>query len=169
MTLLPLLINQSRHDSTGKLQPGIIGASAMQRQWIGLSLTGDSVAIEPLPAPPAPGAPAYLESLDIEVGFLKRGHEIAEQFSADDMAKNFVKAFSGIIFTVGEILVFEFHGQNLKGIVKAIGTLELADAQRRGGASSPANIGILMDKTDINLIKAGDSAIKIKSSSKKYE
>lgn len=160
-------LNFLRHDNTGKLQPGFIGASNVQRQWIGLSLTGDSVDVAPLPGAPAPGALPYLESLDLEVGFLKKGHEIAEQFNADDMTKNFVKAFNGLVFSVGEILVFEYHGQNLKGTVMAVGTVELADAQRRGVGNALQNAGILMDKTDVSFIKAGDSAIKIKSSSKK--
>jgi vesicle-fusing ATPase len=138
----------------------------MQRQWIGLSLTGDSVTVEPFPTAPASGAPAYIETIDLEVGFLKRGHEIAEQFSADDMARNFIKGLNGIIFAVGEFLVFEYHGQNIKATVKALNILDLSDAQR-SGSRAPPNMGVLMDKSDVNLIKAGDSAIKIKSSAKK--
>ncbi|TCD70005.1 transport between ER and Golgi ATPase protein [Steccherinum ochraceum] len=149
------------HDDTGKLAPGTIGASSLQRQWIGLSVTGDEVTVEPLSF-----QPSYLQSLDIEVGFLRRGHEIAEAFSADEMAHNFVKAFSGVIFTTGQLLVFEFHGQNLKATVKGLSTLELADAQRKSGGG-PANTGVLMEKTDVMFLKAGDSAIKIKSSAKK--
>lgn len=108
-----------------------------------------------------------MESVDMEVGFLRRGHEIAEQFSADEMASNFIRGFSGIIFAVGEVLVFEFHGQNLKATVKGVHTLELADKQRRGGGG-PAHAGILMEKTDVTFIKAPDSAIKLKSSARKY-
>jgi vesicle-fusing ATPase len=105
--------------------------------------------------------------MDMEVGFLKRGQELAEQFSADDMAKNFLRAFAGQVFGVGELLIFEYHGINLKATVVGLQTLELADAQKRGGGGAPANMGLLMDKTDLNFIKAGDSAIKIKSSAKK--
>jgi vesicle-fusing ATPase len=60
----------------------------------------------------------------------------------------------------------------LKGTIKSTSTLELADEQRgsaRGG-QHPAglqNKGILMDKTVVNFMKAPDSQIKIKSSSKK--
>lgn len=161
-----------RHDNTGKLQQGMIGASAMQRQWIGLSLSGDQATIDSLPAPPHPAAPAYLQSVDLEVGFLRRGHEIAEQFSADEMARNFVKAFSGILLSQDEVIVFEFHGQNLKATVKFVTVLELADEQRKGvpanqRTSNLRNMGILMEKTDVTFLKAPDSAIKIKSSAKK--
>ncbi|KAF7432705.1 transport between ER and Golgi ATPase protein [Pleurotus ostreatus] len=159
-----------RHDDTGMLKPGFIGASALQRQWMGLSV-GDFITVEPLPPSPHPLAPSYLQSIDLEMGFMRRGHEIAETFSADEMAKNFLRAFNDIVFAIDEIFVFEYHGQNLKCVVKAISTVELADEQRKGIPSSNQrrnlDAGILMDKTDVTVMKAGDSAIKIKSSAKK--
>lgn len=144
----------------------------MQRQWIGLSISGDSVTVEPLPLPPHPAAPSYLQSIDLEVGFLRRGHEIAEQFSADEMARNFIKAFNGIVMSSDEVIVFEFHGQNLKATIKGVSVLDLADEQRRGAPQGQRSVnheyvGILMDKTDVTFMKAPDSAIKIKSSAKK--
>ena len=72
------------------------------------------MSIEPLPY-----IPSYLESVDIEAGFTRKGHEIAEAFSADDMAKVFIRAFNGLILNIGQILVFEYHGQNLKLTVTA--------------------------------------------------
>jgi vesicle-fusing ATPase len=146
------------------MQPGTVGASAVQRQWVGLSVQGDSVTVDPLPSPP------YLQSLDIEVGFLRRGHEIAEAFSADDMTRHFVKLFNGVIMSANETIVFEYHGQNLKGFIKSASVLELAEEQRRGASALSGGLrdaGIVMDKTDVNFMKAGDSAIKIKSSAKK--
>lgn len=145
----------------------------MQRQWIGLSLTGDQVTVETLPPPPHPSAPSYLQAIDLEVGFFRRGHEIAEQFSADDIAKNVLKAFSGIVMSTEEIIVFEYHGQNLKATIKSVSVLDLADEQRRG--MPPAgqrgighqHMGILFEKTDVTILKAPDSLIKLKSSAKK--
>ncbi|KAL0950212.1 hypothetical protein HGRIS_010202 [Hohenbuehelia grisea] len=163
-----------RHDNTGKLQPGLIGTSAIQRGWIGLSVSGDTVTVEPLPPPPHPSAPSYLQSIDLEVGFLKRGHaEIAETFSADDMARTFLKAFNGLVFAADGVAIFEYHGQNLKCSIKGLSTLDLADEQHRGAPPSPSRpinhsfMGILMDKTDVTIMKAGDDRIKIKSSAKK--
>ncbi|KAF5393083.1 hypothetical protein D9757_001265 [Collybiopsis confluens] len=159
-----------KHDNTGKLQPGTVGASAVQRSWISLS-QGDSVTMEPLPSPPHPSAPAFLQSIDIEVGFLRRGHEIAEQFSADDMGKHFIKLFNANLRSVGETIVFEYHGQNLRGLIHSVSVIELADEQRRGGGGgggrASQHSGIVMDKTDITFMKAPDSAIKIKASAKK--
>jgi vesicle-fusing ATPase len=166
----PFVLHVDRHDNTGNLPPGAVGASAVQRQWIGLSATGDTVTVTALPAPPHPSAPAFLETLALEVGFLQRNLEIAEQFSADDMAAIFIRGFGGLIFTVGQISVFEYHGQNLKCVVKSVSVLELAVEQRRGGGGGGAgrtDSGIVMEKTDITFLKDPTSKIKIKSSAKK--
>ncbi|KAG6887116.1 hypothetical protein C0995_001361 [Termitomyces sp. Mi166 len=176
-----VLINGSfavtlRHDNTNSLLPRTIGTSAVQRQWIGLSQTGDSVTVEALPPPPHPSAPAFLQSIDLEVGFNRRGHVIAEVFSADDIAKVFVRAYNGTVMAADGIIIFEYHGQVLKATVKALSTLELADEQRRGGPPTGSasrrpvqhqNFGIVMDRTDVTIIKASDSHIKIKSSATK--
>ena len=126
---------------------------------MGLSLSGDEVSVKPLPPQ---FARAYLETLDLEVGFNRRGHEIAEQFSADDIAKHLLKIFDNVIFAVAEVLVFEYHGQNLKAMVTGLSVVELPQG------NTAQNMGILMNKTDITIGKAADSLIKIKSSAKKY-
>lgn len=87
---------------------------------------------------------------------------MAEQYDPDEMARNFVKAFNGLVFGAGQLLVFDFHGQNLKGTVRGV---QLVDMTERAGAA--ATLGLVMDRTDINFIKAADSLIKIKASSKK--
>jgi vesicle-fusing ATPase len=132
----------------------------------------------PLPPPPHPSAPAFLETFTLEVGFLQRNLEIAEQFSADDMAATFIRGFSNVVFTIGQILVFEYHGQNLKGTVKSLSILELAAEQRRGGlpggsggdgtlVGGRVDSGIVMEKTDVSFLKEPISKIKIKSSARK--
>lgn len=147
----------------------------MHRQWIGLSLAGEQASVEPMPAPPHIAAPSFLQSIDIEVGFLKRGFELDQQFDADEMSRNFIKAFSGILMSTDEIMVFEFRGYNLKAVVKGLSVYDLADEQRKGMAAGQAlpayhyQMGILMEKTDITFLKAADSAIKLKSSAKKSE
>lgn len=133
----------------------------MQRQWIGLSLAGDQVTVEPFR-----GTPSYLSSIDIEAGFLRRGHEIAESFSADEMAQNFIRAYNGIIFSVGQLLIFDFHGQMLKLQVVGLQTVELMNAPP--SQHQEGSCGVLMEKTDVTFIKAADSTLKLKSSAKKY-
>ncbi|KIJ56942.1 hypothetical protein M422DRAFT_198294 [Sphaerobolus stellatus SS14] len=155
----------TKHDTTQKLMRGQVGASSSQRQWIGLSITGDQITISPLNLPPSE---IFLEGLDIEIGFWKRTLEIAEQFSSDEMAKTFVRGFNGQIFAVNQQIVFDFHGQTLKGTIKGLTVIELPQEQRRRGASAASmGLGVVMDRTDVSFIKAPDSRIKIKSSSKK--
>jgi vesicle-fusing ATPase len=96
------------------LQSGVIGASALQHQWIGLSLTGDQATVESLPPPPHPSAPSFLQAIDIEVGFLHHSFEIAKQFSSNEMTQNFIKAFNGVIMSSNQVIVFEFHGTQSK-------------------------------------------------------
>jgi len=144
-----------------------VGASSSQRQWIGLSITGDQVIISPIDIPVAE---FFLESLDIEFGFWKRTLEIAEQYSADEMAKTFVRAFSDQVFAVNQQIVFDFHGQTLKGLIKGLTVLEMPQEQRRGSHGQSAaslGMGVIMERTDVNILKAPDSKIKIKTSSKK--
>lgn len=98
---------------------------------------------------------------------MKKGHEIAESFSADEMAHNFIRAYNGVIFTVGQLVIFEFHGHNLKLLVKGMQIVDLPDTQKRRSSHTVTNSGVLMEQSSITFMKAGDSAIKIKSSAKK--
>jgi vesicle-fusing ATPase len=127
---------------------------------MGLSAQGDVVSVEPLPY-----IPSYLQSVDITADFLRRGHEIAEAFSADEMAQLFVRAFSGIILSIGQFLIFEFHGQNLKLQVTGLSVVDLPNAP--AGGQSRTDTGVVMEKTDVTFQKGANSAIKIKSSAKK--
>lgn len=152
--------------------PGQIATSNLHRQWIGLSRTGDSVPISVMPSPPNPAAPLFLQSIDIEVGFFRPNQARTEEFSVDDMSKIFLKAFSGIIMAVNEGIAFEYRGVPLKGAIVSLSVLELADEQRAGlrgrGGASRRDSGILMEKTDVNFLKAADSPIRLKSSAKKF-
>ena len=145
----------------------------MQRQWIGLSASGDSVTVVALPAPPHPSAPSFLETLTLEVGFLQRNLDVGVEFSADDMGATFVRGYAGVVFSVGQIIVFEYHGQNLKCVVKSVSVLVLPAEQRRGGVpGGPDGVhridsGIVMEKTDVTFMKDPTSKIRIKSSARK--
>ena len=162
----------ARHDNTGKLLPGTIGASAMQRQWIGLSISGDTVTIEPFPFPPSPVAPAFLQAVDLEIAFLRATQDSNTQYSVEELAKHFTRVYRDIMFSNEELIAFEFHGQNFRATVKSALVVELADEQHRGRVSErPPEYytrGILMERTEINIMKSPNSTIKLKASNKKY-
>jgi len=136
----------------------------MQRQWIGLSLSGDAVIIDVFPQ-----EPPYLQSIDVQVGFVRKGVENPVPYSADEMSSNFIKTFSGVVFAPGEMLTFDFKGEKLKMTVSSMSLVELSDKQNkpRSGKQLQMEMGVVMSGTDINIMKASDSMIKIKSSSKK--
>lgn len=130
------------------------------RSWIRLSASGDSAKVEAV----NPNAADYIESLDIEITFYKPRYETKESYNPDEIAALFLRIFNTQVFGVGQVIVFDFHGENLKGTVKGIIKVDLP--QQRGQLGDQA--GILMDKTDITFVKAADSLIKLKGSSKKY-
>ncbi|KAM0751567.1 AAA-domain-containing protein [Meredithblackwellia eburnea MCA 4105] len=143
---------------------GTVGAARLVRTWAGLSQSGDVVDVETFDVQSVAGD-IYLASLDLEVGFWFERNAIAEQFDADEMAKVFARAYDGLIFTPGQLLVFDFHGQNLKATVKGIHNLSLA--QGGSGKGGLPQHGILTPQSEINFVKDPASAIKIKSSAKK--
>ncbi|CAE7229796.1 unnamed protein product [Rhizoctonia solani] len=156
------------HDTTGQLRPGQVGAARAQRMWVGLSVQGDSVSVEPLNLE-SRGNDIYLGSLDLEVGLWNPKQVVDQQVSADEMSQNFIKAYNGQVFTPGQILAFDFHGITLKCIVTGLQVVELAAIQskRNDAGPSSARTGILMPQTEVNFIKTGDSTLKIKSSARK--
>lgn len=97
-----------------------------------------------------------------QLSFIRRGHEVAEQFDTEEMSRNFLRAFDSHIFTSGQLLIFEFHGENLMAVVRGMGTV---DANKQPG--SGVQRGILMPQTQVNFAKAKDSTVKIKASGKR--
>ncbi|EJU06606.1 AAA-domain-containing protein [Dacryopinax primogenitus] len=167
-----------RYDDTGKIHPGQVGCSSIQRQWMALSARGDQAELEPL-NPADLGPSIYLGGLDLEVGFnLSKRRDVEEQFDSEDMARSFIRAFNELIISIGQILIWDYHGHVLKVWVKSLHVVDLGSLQpqkgqrARGGSigavgASSLHFGILNDQTDIAIMKAPDSAIKIRSSAKK--
>lgn len=146
--------------------------SAPQRQWMQFSLQEDNISVEPLPSPPHALAPSYLQAVDLDVGFFQKSAVTNEVYAADDIAKTFAKQFSDMLLNVGEVFLLEYHGQTLKAAVKSLALYNLAEEQQKGGrdvrkAPGHSDMGVLFGKTDITVMKASDSPIKLKSSSKK--
>ena len=163
-------------DSTGQIQPGQVGTALLQRQWAGLSAQGHYVQAESFD-PYSSGPGIYLAGLDVELSFLRRGIEATEQYDADEMARNFLRAFDGHIFTAGQLLVFEFHGQTLKAAVSGVSVVEADQIPQGGRKNAPPpppprggvtpQRGILISQTQVNFFKAPDTTLKIKASGRR--
>ncbi|KAI5993613.1 P-loop containing nucleoside triphosphate hydrolase protein [Pisolithus albus] len=133
------------HDTSGSVSPGIAAVPASLRQWMGLSLSGDFITIGLLPSPPHSQAPPFLQSIDLYASFWKRG--------------------SGLVLAPGGILTVDFKGDKLKLVVASMSVVELPDG--RLGGKTPIEMGVLMQKTDVNILKEGDSPMRLKSGAKR--
>lgn len=99
----------------------------------------------------------------MQIAYWSEKNATPEQYDADELQNVFVRAYEGLIFSTGQPLVFDFHGQNLKATVK--GTHNLALSGKAGGSG---RMGILTADSEVNFVRDPASAIKIKSSAKKY-
>lgn len=141
-------------DSSGTVPRGAIGTALLQRQWAALSADSQDVTVDAYD-PRVLGSAAVLGSVDIEVDFLSRGNAIAELFRADEMQGIFARAFAGHAMSIGQIFVFEFHGQNLRATVRG---LSAADA------SMAHATGIFDPKTTVNFSTAPQSLLQLQAS-----
>lgn len=98
-----------------------------------------------------------------QVGYWFEKNAQPTAYSADELQDVFRRAYDGLIVTIGQPLVFDFHGQNLRATVKGVQCLSLEGK----GAGGHGRTGILTSQTEVNFVKDPASAIKIKSSAKK--
>ncbi|KAH0840245.1 P-loop containing nucleoside triphosphate hydrolase protein [Lanmaoa asiatica] len=157
------------HDTSASISPGVVAASMSLRQWMELSLSGDEVTVELLPASPHPDAPPFLQSINFVASFWKKNYENTVPYDQDEMISKFLNAYSGLVFASGGILTVDFKGDKLRLIVDSLGLLDLVDQQKGGRSNNPRLIemGVMMQKTDITIMKEGGSPMKIKASAKR--
>jgi vesicle-fusing ATPase len=135
--------------------------SGLQRTWMGIE-PGDQADVEIIPENHI--RDMYLSSLDIEIGFHKPSQQSSEQFSADDISRHFVRAYGGQIWGLHQAASFEYHEHALKAVVKGMQVLDLSEKKAN---SLGVGMGILVEETDITILKAADSHIKLKASARK--
>lgn len=135
-----------------------------------LSLSGDEVTVELLPASPHPDAPPFLQSIDFVASFWKKNYENPVPYDQDEIVSKFLNAYSGLVFAPGGILTVDFKGDKLKFTIASLGVLELADEQKGGARRNNPRymeMGVMMQKTDITIMKDGSSPMKLKASAKR--
>ena len=144
----------SRHDNRGQLREGFVGISLSQRQWTGIEI-GAQVTVEVLPDPPDPDAPSLVQAIEIEVDFLKPGYESSEEYSLHDMATTFVDDFKGIQMTEGQLIVFMYRKQKLRGLIKS---MTLVEELPTAGKTT----GVISTETSATFSKLPGSMMKAK-------
>ncbi|KAG8858031.1 transport between ER and Golgi ATPase protein [Serendipita sp. 411] len=145
-----------RQDKTGSLQPGELGFSMLQRQWIGVN-ENDSVSITQIDIATL-GKDVILAGLDIAIGFMKARLIVEEVFSIDDLSQFFHEQFDRMMCTPGQMFFFDYHGHKMKATVTACQNVGIPPRER---------YGLLDSATEITITKASSSSIKFKSSAKK--
>ncbi|KAJ8660277.1 hypothetical protein O0I10_004139 [Lichtheimia ornata] len=170
-----LLVNDqyiftARQDNT--MQRGVLGTSAMQRRWAQFSLN-EEVSVKPYD-PFATGVDIYLAMLKVEVGFLRKSTQNTDDFDTEKMSEAFSNNFHNQIFSVGQLLVFEFHGINLSCKITDMEVVELETLKRQtkgeidvhAEGNSRATCGVLMRQTMIQFSKSSESTIRLKGAKK---
>ncbi|ORY49371.1 AAA-domain-containing protein [Rhizoclosmatium globosum] len=153
------------------MPPGQVGVSNVQRQWALLSLNQDvNVAVYD----PFSDMNCYLSKVDLQISYIRKGVASEETFDGEDMSKTLLQSFNGLMLTVGQKIIFDYHGFNFQGAVMSVDTVDFKTMQAGQAASCsprptwPRFRGILMNETQINLSKSPDSSIKLKGGSKSH-
>lgn len=136
-----------------------------------LSLSGDEITVDLLPAAPHPDAPPFLQSIDFVASFWKKNFENSTPYDQDEMISRLLNAYSGIVLAPGGILTVDFKGDKLRLTIASLSILELADEQKGGARRNNRRyieMGVMMQKTDITIMKEGSSQMRIKASAKRY-
>lgn len=153
------------HDTSKSINPGVVAVPASLRQWMALSLSGDFITVTLLPSPPHSQAPPFLQSVDLHASFWKRGYVNEVPYNVDEMVQKFLAAYSGLVLAPGSILTVDFKGDKLKLVVASMNVVEFPDGGL--GGKTQIEMGVLMQRTDVNILKEGDSPMRLKSGAKR--
>jgi vesicle-fusing ATPase len=125
---------------------GEIGTSSLHRTWAQLSL-GQKVSVVPYD-PKNDSTIDMLDTLVIQVEFLKKNQTNSTPYDVDDLSMIFRTVYNEQIFTIGQMVAFDYHGINLLAKVLDMGPF------------SPR--GVLSQKvTKLSWIKGADSNIRL--------
>ncbi|XP_014510227.1 vesicle-fusing ATPase [Vigna radiata var. radiata] len=139
------VLSLSAHDSIGSDQ---IGLNSIQRRCAKVS-SGDSVQLTRF----VPPDDFNLALLTIDLEFVKKGNK-SEQIDAVLLAKQLRKRFSNQVMTVGQKVLFEYHGNNYSFTVSQA----TVEGQQK---SNSLERGMISDDTYIVFETSRDSGIKI--------
>lgn len=96
------------------MEPGSIGTSGVQRKWMQLAL-GDEVNVSPLEFKKSSFKNHFIESLNIEIGFVRNPAPGTPKpsFETGKLCSSFILKFSSLPFQVGQPLLMDFCGYTL--------------------------------------------------------
>ncbi|KAK0704792.1 P-loop containing nucleoside triphosphate hydrolase protein [Lasiosphaeris hirsuta] len=149
---------------------GCISLSDPQRTWCGVGMMDEVVG--ELFDPFLQGGPAYVGSLDIEVGFASLKKLVDAPYDQDVLADLFIKTFQNQVFAPGQRLLLDVQNVPLSMVIKTVTLVDLTLAQKPGAdppatLSNPMARGILTNQANIVFYKDAKSPLKLKGSNKR--
>ncbi|KAJ2718424.1 transport between ER and Golgi ATPase protein [Coemansia sp. Benny D115] len=159
-----------------ELASGQIGPSQIQREWGQFSINkevlveaiGDSIVDS--------RSSVFLSRMDVEISFIKAVQETSLTVDADEVVELLKGGFSKQIFMLGQPFVFDYRGNNLKGVVTGMAGVPL-DVLRdskseskvvagsdRAQAEDQVLYGVLLGITALSVTRAKGSLINLKGS-----
>ncbi|KAH8883908.1 vesicular-fusion protein SEC18 [Thozetella sp. PMI_491] len=147
---------------------GYISLSDPQRTWCGIGMM-DEIQGE-IFDPFLQGTPAYLGSLDLEIGFASQKRFTDAPYDQDELAQLFIKNFQNQVFTPGQRLLLDHKNVPLAILVRAVTLVDLTMEKTGDEAptrSDPEARGILTNQASISFFKDANSPIKLKGSTKR--
>ncbi|KAI9300569.1 CDC48 domain 2-like protein, partial [Cunninghamella echinulata] len=147
----------------------------LQRKWAQFSLE-KRVSVVPYD-PATNGLDVYLTVLRLEIDYRKKSAASTQEWDTEELAQIFNLSFSNQMFTVGQLLVFDFQGIQFSCTVVGVevADFEVLKASKRGEIDAkhdkPRNEayrGIFMHQTSVEFIKGQNSMIRLKGAKKAY-
>jgi len=149
-----------------QIQPGLIGLSTPQREWMSIALT-DYVNAEPYDIFSSQGGQAYLGTMDVEIGFAGK-KTIETPYDQDDLAKLVTRVFQNQVFAPGQRFLMDHKSIPMLLNVKTVQLMDLSEkASNAPTSSDPMARGLLTPQTQINFFRDPRSPINLKASSKR--
>eukprot|EP00123_Amoebidium_parasiticum_P012524 comp21416_c0_seq1/m.29514 comp21416_c0_seq1/g.29514 ORF comp21416_c0_seq1/g.29514 comp21416_c0_seq1/m.29514 type:complete len:782 (-) comp21416_c0_seq1:235-2580(-) len=149
------------------VQQGTLGFTFHQRKWAELALNKE---IDVTIFDPTSSSYPYISSITLEVDLLaKKGKPPSDPLVGHEMSKAFIEAFSNMVFSVGQQIVFDYRSTNLLLQVKDIEIISLAKLQKLATMGEDddksdadgikGQMGVLMSQTSATFDKAEGSSI----------
>jgi vesicle-fusing ATPase len=117
------------------------------------------------------GGPAYLGSMDVEIGFASQRKIVADTYDQDVLAGLVIKSFQNHVFSPGQKLLLDVQNVPLSLTVKTVTLIDLTMQQKQTNEppmrTDASARGILTNQCSIGFFKEAGSPMKLKGSNKR--
>lgn len=166
-------------DSSGKIQANCLGFNYHHRKWAELS-ENKQVTVSVF-NPQEEGVKCYLNTVNLEIDFFKKGRKALEPnkvpLDAKELKESFIQQFTGLMLSIGQELLFVFDGIKYDIRITHIEGMGFSDLQNTMSCSQQmdstvnntkggCNYGIVMSQTALEFEKREGSNLKIKGTIK---